>query len=63
MTFIDDDEIKEIRSILTEHVFAGSGQRLVDTEVHIAALADIPSSNLVAGIAKRREHLGHRVID
>jgi hypothetical protein len=32
-------------------------------KVHVPALADIAASYLVAGIAERREHLGHRVID
>ncbi|MNG14772.1 hypothetical protein D3C84_985520 [compost metagenome] len=63
MTFIDDDEIEEIGPVLTEHVFVGSAQRLVDAEVHIPALANITTSNLVASIAKGREHFGHRVID
>ena len=63
MAFVDDDQIEEVRPVLAEHVFVGGGQRLIDAEVHVPALAHVAPGDLVAGIAKRREHLGHRVID
>ena len=63
VAFVDDDEIEEVRAVLTEDVFTGGGQGLVDAEVHVTALAHVAACDLVPGIAEWREHLGHRIID
>ena len=53
----------KIRAVLAEHIGTGGGQGLIDAEVHIPALAGVAACDLVPGITKGREHLGHRVID
>src|SRR5690606_16277591 len=63
MAFVDDDQVEEVRPVLAEHVFVGGGQGLIDAEVHVPALANVAAGDLVASVAKGREHLGHRVID
>ena len=63
MTFIDDDEIEKVGTVLPEHIGAGGGQRLVDSEIHIPALTGVAASNLVPSVAKGCEHLGHRVVN
>src|SRR5690606_8735628 len=49
MAFVDDDQIEEVRPVLAEYVFVGGGQRLIDAEVHVPALAHLATSDLVAG--------------
>ena len=63
MAFVDDDEVEEVWPVLTEHVGVGRGQRLINAEIHVPALAGVTAADLVAGIAEGREHLGHGVID
>ncbi len=62
MAFIDHDEIEKITPILPKSLFVGGSERLIDAEVHVAALTRVASGNLVAGIAKGRKHLRHRIV-
>src|SRR5262249_10224397 len=52
MTLINDDEIEEVGIELTVEPWSAliSGDRLVDSEVHLAALHDLSALDLVPGI-------------
>lgn len=64
MTFVNDDEIKEIARILA--IKAGTvlvtRDGLVDREIHVAALDRQTAGDLVTGVAKWAEVLCHRIV-
>lgn len=63
MTLIDDDQVEEVGEVLAKGILRARRQRLVDAEVHVAALADVAASYLVARVTERREDLGHGIVD
>ena len=65
MALVDDDEVEEVRRELLEEPGAALvlGKRLVDREVHLAALDDLAGLDLVAGIAEGREDAVLRLVD
>ena len=62
MALVDDDQVEEVGAVLAEHVGVRRAHGLVDAEIDVPALADIARRDLVARVAKRREHLRHRVV-
>ena len=57
VTLVDDDEVEEVRRERLEQADAPLilGQRLIEGEIHLAALDDLAGLDLIAGIAEGRE--------
>jgi hypothetical protein len=65
VAFVHDDEVEEVRAEFTVQPRPAlvAGQRLVDGEVHLPALADHAVLDLVSGFGERGEGLVLRVVD
>ncbi|MNJ36009.1 hypothetical protein D3C77_307800 [compost metagenome] len=63
MALVNDDQVEEVRTVLTEHVSSCSGKCLVDAKAHIPALAGVIACDFVSSITEGSEHLSHWVID
>jgi hypothetical protein len=57
MAFINDDKVKEVCRVITEEPFASFvfSERLINSEIHFAAVNYLTRFNLVAGISERSE--------
>ena len=65
VALVDDDQVEEVACVLLEEARAAlaTSERLVDGEVHLAALHRVAAFDLRTRVTERREHLGVRIID
>ena len=65
VALVDDDQVEEVGRVLAVEARAALvlGDRLVDGEVHLAALDGLAACDLPAGVAERGEGLVLRVVD